>query len=233
LVNGVIKTVAKLFSPAPNSRYKSRQLATVLVDLGRRKASAEEYFKPSPDRILDRLHEVDEKSFNSAIWELNTDLLKRLPLPHKVTLALDYKTLPYYGEEQPALVSDSRLPGTRLGIRFAMLSIVESGRTFALAIFPFSSITVTTSCTWRSTPPTWPCFSTPPLSIAWEVELVKLKRETNIPSEFFLLFSVMRQSYLSQTPFYFALLSKFVRNLILWVCGKRNRSRFCLDSRGW
>jgi putative transposase len=142
LVNGVIKTVAKLFSPAPNSRYKSRQLATVLVDLGGRKASAEEYSKPSPDRILDRLHEVDEKSFNSAIWRLNTDLLKQLPLPHKVTLALDYKTLPYSGEEQPALVSDSRLPGTRLGVRFAMLSIVESGRTFVLAVKqvgPFTS----------------------------------------------------------------------------------------------
>lgn len=142
LVNGVIKTVARLFNPAPNSRYKARQLATVLVDLGRRKASAEECSKPSPDRILDRLHEVCERSFNRALWKLNTGLLERLPLPRRVTLALDFKTLPYYGAEQPACVGDSRLPGTRLGIRFATLSIVESGRTFALMVKqvgPFTS----------------------------------------------------------------------------------------------
>lgn len=142
MINGVIKTVAKLFTPASNSRYKSRQLAAVLVDLGRRKASAEEYSKPSPDRILDRLHEVDEESFNQAVWKLNVNLLERLPLPPKVTLALDFKTIPYYGKEQPSLVSDSRLLGTKLGIRFAMLSIVESGRTFVLRVKqvgPFTS----------------------------------------------------------------------------------------------
>lgn len=142
LVNGVIKTVARLFNPAPNSRYKARQLATVLVDLGRRRASAEECSKPSPDRVLDRLHEVHEKSFNRALWKLNTGLLERLPLPRRVTLALDFKTLPYYGAEQPACVGDSRLPGTRLGIRFATLSIVESGRTFVLMVKqvgPFTS----------------------------------------------------------------------------------------------
>lgn len=142
LVNEVIKTVANLFSPAPNSRYKARQLATVLVDLGLRRASAEECSKPSPDRILDRLHEVCKRSFNRALWKLNTDLLERLPLPRRVTLALDFKTLPYYGAEQPACVGDSRLPGTRLGIRFAMLSIVESGRTFVLVVKqvgPFTS----------------------------------------------------------------------------------------------
>jgi len=134
LVNGVIKTVAKLFNPAPNSRYKARQLATVLVDIGLKKASAEECSNPSPDRVLDRLHEVSEGSFKQVVWKLNVDLLKRLPLPRKVTLAIDYKTLPYYGAEQPACVGDSRLPGTRLGIRFAMLSIVESGRTFVLMV---------------------------------------------------------------------------------------------------
>lgn len=142
LVNEVIKTVAKLFNPAPNSKYKARQLARVLVDLGLRKASAEECSKPSPDRILDRLHEVCERSFNRAVWKLNTGLLKRIPLPRRATLALDFKTLPYYGAEQPACVGDSRLPGTRLGIRFATLSIVESGRTFVLAVKqvgPFTS----------------------------------------------------------------------------------------------
>lgn len=57
-------------------------------------------------------------------------------------MALDFKTLPYYGDEQPALVSDSRLPGTRFGVRFAMLSAVEDGCTFTLGakhVTPFHS----------------------------------------------------------------------------------------------
>lgn len=57
-------------------------------------------------------------------------------------MALDFRTLPYYGKEQPALVSDSRLPGTRLGVRFAMLSAVENGCTFTLGVkqvVPFHS----------------------------------------------------------------------------------------------
>ena len=49
-------------------------------------------------------------------------------------MALDFRTLPYYGAEQPALVSDSRLPGTRFGVRFAMLSVLEAGCTFALRV---------------------------------------------------------------------------------------------------
>ena len=142
LSNAVVKNLAKLFHPAPNSRYKARQLATVLVNLGLRRSSAEECSEPSPDRVLDRLGEVDEMSFDRVIWELNKTLLERLRLPRKVTLAIDFKTLPYYGAEDPALVSDSRLPGTKLGIRFATLSIVEFSRTFTLKakqVGPFTS----------------------------------------------------------------------------------------------
>ena len=142
LCNGVIKNLSQLFNPSPNSTYRARQLATALVDLGLRRASAEACSKPSPDRILDRLREVDERSFNEMIWELNTGLLERLSLPQKVTLAIDFKTFPYYGTEQSSLVSDSRLPGTKLGIRFATLSIVEYGRTFTLItkqVGPFTS----------------------------------------------------------------------------------------------
>ena len=142
LCNEVIKSLSKLFNPAPNSTYKARQLAGALVNLGLSKASAEACSKPSPDRILDRLQEVDEQEFNLVIQKLTADLLKRLPLPQKVTLAIDFKTLPYYGTEQPSLVSDSRLPGTKLGIRFAPLSVVEFGRTFTLKakqVGPFTS----------------------------------------------------------------------------------------------
>ena len=132
LYNEVIKNLSKLFNPAPNSTYKARHLAAALVGLGMRKASAKACSVPSPDRILERLQEVDERKFDQTIQKLNSGLLERLSLPKKVTLALDFRTLPYYGTEQPGLVTDSRLPGTRFGMRFATLSIVERERTFTL-----------------------------------------------------------------------------------------------------
>lgn len=134
LGNELIKTMAKLFNPASNSTYNAVQLATVLVGLGMAGISAERCLNPSPDRILDRLHEADEEKFDRLVWKLNVDLLKQLRLPRKVMLSLDLTILPYYGEEQPGLVSASDLPGTKLGICFATLSIVEFGRTFTLAV---------------------------------------------------------------------------------------------------
>lgn len=134
LSNRVIKALSELFHPASNSIYKARTFATVLVNMALAKTSAEEYSEPSPDRILDRLKEIDEHGFNRTVFELNTVLLEQLPLPQKVTIAMDFKTIPYWGAEQPSLVSDSRLPGTKLGMRFATLSIVEFGRIFTLRV---------------------------------------------------------------------------------------------------
>jgi len=84
--------------------------------------------------LLRRLHQVDENIFGRVLERLNNRLLRKLDLRRRVVMALDFRTLPYYGAEQPALVSDSRLPGTRFGTRFAMLSVVEAGRTFALRV---------------------------------------------------------------------------------------------------
>jgi putative transposase len=134
LGNELIKTITTLFNPAPNSVYKARQIATVLVGLGMAGISAERCSSPSPDRVLGRLHEVDEEKLNRVVWKLNAKLLERLNLPKKAMLSLDLTILPYYGEEQPGLVSASGLPGTELGICFATLSIVEFGRTFTLAV---------------------------------------------------------------------------------------------------
>jgi hypothetical protein len=138
LGNNFIKAISKVFNPAYNSTYNStyndRTLATVLVGLGMAGISAERCSSPSPDRVLNRLHEADEGKFNRVLWKVNTSLLERLPIPKKVMLSLDLTTLPYYGEEQPGLVSASGLPGTKLGICFATLSIIEFGRTFTLAV---------------------------------------------------------------------------------------------------
>lgn len=52
------------------------------------------------------------------------------------------RTLPFYGIEQPVLVSCSELPGTTLSMRFATLSVVEAGRAFTLEVKqvgPFTS----------------------------------------------------------------------------------------------
>ena len=64
LGNELIKTITTLFNPAANSVYKARQIATVLVGLGMAGISAERCLSPSPDRVLERLHEVDEEKLN-------------------------------------------------------------------------------------------------------------------------------------------------------------------------
>lgn len=102
------------------------------MKMGKDKSSAERQSKPSPDVILRRLHQTDEKKAFQDIRALNEELLIHLNLPERPMIAIDFKTIEYYGEEVPVLVSDSRLDGTNLGLRFAVLSIIENGRTFTL-----------------------------------------------------------------------------------------------------
>lgn len=128
------KTLGRIFAPAKNSTYKAEDLTKALTETCIRNSSAEQSSKPSPDTLLRRLRKVDERVFNRVLERLNHRLLRKLGLRRRVMLAIDFRTLPYYGAEQPSLVSDSRLPGTRLGIRFAMLSVVEASRTFTLMV---------------------------------------------------------------------------------------------------
>ncbi|KXB06233.1 hypothetical protein AKJ51_04010, partial [candidate division MSBL1 archaeon SCGC-AAA382A20] len=94
--------------------------------------SAERQSKPSPDVILRRLHEVDEERCREKVEELNKWIIGELFPSDELTIAIDFTTNPYYGEENPILVSDSRLSGTNLGIKFAVLSVVEEGKTVTL-----------------------------------------------------------------------------------------------------
>ncbi|KXB04336.1 hypothetical protein AKJ50_02515 [candidate division MSBL1 archaeon SCGC-AAA382A13] len=110
--------------------------------MGMDEASAERQSRPSPDVILRRLHEVDEENAREELEKLNEQILKNLPLPENLKIAIDFTVIPYYGEENPTLVSDSRLPGTNLGIKFAVLSVVEEGKTITLKarqVSPFES----------------------------------------------------------------------------------------------
>jgi len=140
----IFKTVGKIFAPARNSTYKTEDLTKALIETCVRNSSAEQCSMPSPDTMLRRLHQVDEETFDLIIKDLNAGLLRKLHPRRRVMTALDYRTLPFYGIEQPVLVSSSRLPGTTLGIEFATISIVEAGRTFTLEVKqvgPFTSKT--------------------------------------------------------------------------------------------
>jgi len=137
-----LKGIGEIFELAPNSHYKADDLARTLVETSLTNGSAEQCLSPSPDTVLRRLHRTDEEAFSQVVWRSNAHLLKKLRLPRMVTIAIDYTTLPYYGIEQPSLVSCSDLPGTTFGVRFAMLSVVEAGRTFTLRarqVGPFAS----------------------------------------------------------------------------------------------
>ena len=136
--------MGKIFAPARNSTYKTEDLTKALIETCVRNSSAEQCSMPSPDTMLRRLHQVDEETFDLIIKDLNAGLLRKLHPRRRVMTALDYRTLPFYGIEQPVLVSSSRLPGTTLGIEFATISIVEAGRTFTLEVKqvgPFTSKT--------------------------------------------------------------------------------------------
>lgn len=137
-----LKGIDEIFDPAPNSRYGADDLTKILIETCVRNGSAEQCLSPSPDTVLRRLHRTNEEDFDRIVWKSNARLLKKLHLPRRVTVAVDYTTLPFYGTDQPSLVSCSDLPGTTLGIRFAMLSVVEAGRTFTLRarqVGPFAS----------------------------------------------------------------------------------------------
>ncbi len=82
--------------------------------------------------ILRRLHEVDEEKARKKLGKLNERILEELNRPDNPKIAIDFTIIPYYGEEDPMLVSDSRLSGTKLGIKFAVLSVVEKGKTITL-----------------------------------------------------------------------------------------------------
>lgn len=126
--------MGKIFTPARNSTYKTGDLTKALIKTCIRNGSAEQCSTPSPDTMLRRLHQVDEKTFDLVFKDLNAQLLSKLHPPRRVMTAFDYRTLPFYGVEQPILVSCSKLPGTELGVRFATLSVVEAGRTFTLEV---------------------------------------------------------------------------------------------------
>jgi len=139
----IFKTAGEIFAPARNSTYKTEDLTKALIETCVRNSSAEQCSMPSPDTMLRRL-QVDEETFDLIIKDLNAGLLRKLHPRRRVVTALDCRTLPFYGIEQPVLVSSSRLPGTTLGIESATISIVEAGRTFTLEVKqvgPFTSKT--------------------------------------------------------------------------------------------
>ncbi|KXA94647.1 hypothetical protein AKJ65_03790, partial [candidate division MSBL1 archaeon SCGC-AAA259E19] len=103
LCNGTIKTFASFFNPAPNSVYGSFDLARTLIKLGKDKSSAERLSKPSPDVILRRLHQIDMGEAVQGIKALNEELLESLILCENPMIAIDFKTVAYYGEENPML----------------------------------------------------------------------------------------------------------------------------------
>ncbi|MFB6215691.1 MAG: transposase, partial [Candidatus Aenigmatarchaeota archaeon] len=85
---------------------------------------------------------MDEEKGREKLEKLNKWILETLFSSEELTIAIDFTTIPYYGEENPMLVSDSRLPGTNIGIKFAVLSVVEKGKTITLKarqVSPFES----------------------------------------------------------------------------------------------
>ncbi|KXB03579.1 hypothetical protein AKJ47_02005 [candidate division MSBL1 archaeon SCGC-AAA261G05] len=106
---GLLKVSPHFFHPYWNSNYGSHGLANKIINMCKDNSSTERYSNPSPDTILRRLHQVDETEFWKVLTDLNESLLQNIRLPKDSMIALDFMIIPWYGKEQPSLVSDSRL----------------------------------------------------------------------------------------------------------------------------
>ncbi|KXA91907.1 hypothetical protein AKJ63_00435 [candidate division MSBL1 archaeon SCGC-AAA259D18] len=69
--SGAMKIFAGFFDPAPNSVYGSFDLAQSIMKMGIDGASAESRSRPSPDVVLRRLYQVDEKSARRELEDFN------------------------------------------------------------------------------------------------------------------------------------------------------------------
>jgi len=66
IVCRTFKTVGEIFPLARNSTYKDKDLTKALIETCIRNSSAERCSTPSPDTMLRRLRQVDEKAFGNA-----------------------------------------------------------------------------------------------------------------------------------------------------------------------
>jgi len=122
-INALVLSLANLISCGKNSVYKVADIAYRLIQAAIENQSLEAMYKLtkylSADRMLDRLHNVSFEAISKLVEKKN----KKMHLPKKVILALDFTEKSYYGDKNHPEVMGSK--GGKYVRRFLEMSTVK------------------------------------------------------------------------------------------------------------
>jgi len=122
-INPLVSLLAVFISCGKNSVYKGLDVAFRLLQSAVHKKSLEAMFKLtgylSADRMFGRLHEISAESTRRLIKECN----RKLKLPKKVVLAIDFTEKEYYGSKNHPEIMGSK--GGKYVRRYIEVSTVK------------------------------------------------------------------------------------------------------------
>lgn len=107
-INPLVAQLATFFVCGKNAVYKAKDYAYRIIQSSLEHQSLEAMFKLtgylSADRVLDKVHKLSYKRVQKLITKCN----KKLRLPRKVTLAIDFTDKIYYGDKNHPGVMGSK-----------------------------------------------------------------------------------------------------------------------------
>lgn len=122
-INPLVACLTTFFVCGKNANYKQKDIAYRLIQSAVEHQSLEAMFKLtgylSADRVLSKLHELTYERIQKFVREVN----KRLKLPKKVKLAIDFTDKEYYGDKNHIEVMGSK--SGRYVRRYIEMSVVE------------------------------------------------------------------------------------------------------------
>lgn len=122
-INPLVILIADIIECGKNAVYKAKDVAYRLLQSATHNQSLEAMFKLtgylSADRVLEHLHSLSEENILRIIKKIN----KKLVLPRKVNLAVDFHDREYYGDKNHKEIIGSK--GGKYVRRFIELSCVN------------------------------------------------------------------------------------------------------------
>ncbi len=95
---------------------------------------------PSGDALLYHLTRLDPASVLEALLAWNREILGTVDFPATAILAIDYTTVPYFGEDRVHTVRAQEVRGTRYGFQLATVYLCHRGLRFTLHAVPVDQL---------------------------------------------------------------------------------------------
>jgi hypothetical protein len=156
LINVLHKELCKQisFKMGANSSYTQKQILSIAIYASVEHISAESASKelegmPSADDVLYHMNKQNLNTIQSCVDSLMSYSLRRarkhfrIPRTKKLTTAIDFHEIPYYGNRNGEgmrfwVVGSKRKGGTNYFLRYATVDIVHKGMRFTLFVLPVS-----------------------------------------------------------------------------------------------